>query len=189
MENLGSCFSFCVSVFLPTQSSHPAQLKRAACVRVCVWVAMMWFSFLTWFQQPQVPLWSSPFPFIPPSFPPFSHPSLFVLHSFVCLRNVSEATDQRTFVEFLRGYRLIKEVLSSLTDCPSCPSLFSANEERARGCHSNPEEAQWHGPQHRGCQGRICHLKVCVFVFNSYLSIYSNLYQISDFFFFSYFFF
>lgn len=63
----------------------------------------------------------------------------------------------------------VSEVLSSLTDCPSCPSLFSANEERARGCHSNPEEAQWHGPQHRGCQGRTGHLKVCVF--NLYKSI------------------
>lgn len=40
------------------------------CVCLCVCVAMKWFSFLTPFQRPQVPL---AFPFIPPS----SLPSLF----------------------------------------------------------------------------------------------------------------
>lgn len=68
---------------------------------------------------------------------------------------------------------LLSSLFSSQSDAPdSCrvsqrlledSSLFhlrfrllslSANEEGARGCHGNPEEAQRHGPQHRGCQGR-----------------------------------
>lgn len=101
-----------------------------------------------------IPLYPS---FIPSL--PLLIPSLFLLHSLIFLRNASKATHQRAFVEFPRGF---KEVSSSLTDCPSCPSLFLANEERAGGCHGNPEEAQWHGPQHRGRQGRKYHLKVSV---------------------------
>lgn len=131
----------------------------------------MWFSFLTSFQQPQVPLWSSLFPFIRPSFlpsffsslPPFTPQSHFPL-------NVSEAdwgkvlvddrciVSQRLLQTHQRGFILTHSFVFS------CPSLFSANEEGAGGCHGNPEEAQRHGPQHRGRQGRKHQLEMCVCV-------------------------
>lgn len=121
-----------------------------------------------WSQRPQVPLWSSPFPFIPPSFLPSLFSSLPLFTPHFSLRNVSEAdwgntlvdnrciVSQRLLQTHRRGFVLTHSFVFS------CPSLVSANEERAGGCHGNPEEAQWHGPQHRGCQGRKHQLEVCV---------------------------
>lgn len=69
----GCSLSACL--FLPHPvNSHNAPIRSCVCVRVHARARahrLMWFSFLTGFQRPQVPLWSLPSPLISPQFLPF----------------------------------------------------------------------------------------------------------------------
>lgn len=111
-----------------------------------------------------------PFPLYPSFIPslPFLIPPSFYSVSFSPLMFLKQTegtrkwtlVSQRLLQTHRRGFILTHSVFS-------CPSLVSANEERPGGCHGNPEEAQRHGPQHRGRQGMKHLQEVCVCVCNS----------------------
>lgn len=159
------CRSPSLSLFLLGFFSPPSQVTQPFLNELCVCIAMMWFFILDW--VPATTGSSAVFTIrlIPPPLVPsllLSHP-FFFSSSPILPHNILKGIRQTP-----NSCRISKTLLKEAplfhlqSDLLFCLSLFLANEEGARGCHGNSEEAQWHGPQHCGCQGRKHHLKVFV---------------------------